>query len=126
MKTGNIIWVKRGEETPPTFIRSIKASVRIWGVVRWSGKIFDIVKGREHHEVYIRWLSTHLASHTHKLRGCMFIHDHCSWHQPVKVKEWLEEHGLEAVLNPVKSPEFNAIEYVWAWINSKSQQIKRH
>lgn len=115
-KTGDVIWVEKGEETPPTYISDVNASVRIWGIIRWTGKTFGIVEGTENQSVYIRWLSTHFGNQTHLLRDYMFIHDHCSWHQTQRVKDWIEDHGMEMVLNPVRTPEFNAIEYVWAWI----------
>jgi len=116
MKTGNLIWVKRGEEIPVRYISDVNARVRIWGIIRWAGRIFGIVKGTENQSVYICWLSTHFGSQTHLLRDCMFIHDHQSWHQTERVKKWIEDHGMEMVLNPVRSPEFNAIEYIWAWL----------
>ena len=90
--------------------------MKIWGVVRWTGKTFTIVKGRGNASTYIKWLSTYFASQTPRLRDYMFIQDHCSWHKPYRVKKWIEDHGMEMVLNPIRSHEFNAIEYVCAWL----------
>lgn len=116
MKTGDVVWVKRGIPTPPLDTTDVNARVRIWGVVRWAGTTFGIVTGTENQSMYIRWLSTHFARHTPRLRDYAFIHDHCSWHQTDKVKKWIEDHGMEMVLNPVRSPELNAIEYAWGWM----------
>jgi transposase len=115
-KTGELLWVERGNPTPPRVLSDEKAKVKIWGVVRWTGKTLSIVRGRGNSNTYIKWLSTHFARETPRLEDCLFIQDRCSWHKPIRVKKWIEDHGMEMVLNPVRSPEFNAIEYVWAWI----------
>lgn len=115
-KTAGVIWVEIGEEIPATVIADVDAHVRIWGVVGWSKKIFPVVTGPEDHQVYIQWLTTNLAPHTHRMRDYKFIHDRCPWHKPKKVKEWFDDHELEMILGPVRAPQLNAIEYAWGWM----------
>jgi transposase len=120
--TGEYVWVKRGDETPPHEIRHLRCHVNVWGAVWDNGAVFDFYTGYLNSDAYINILNTHLSQHKHHFVGRTLLHDRAPSHTSGNTKSWCDEQGLDMLCLPPHSPQFNAIEGVWGWLKRKVRQ----
>jgi putative transposase len=114
--TGDYVWVKKGEPTPKHEIAQLRCHVNVWGAVWNDGSVFAFYTGHLTGEAYRYILQTNLTPYIPHLRHRTFLHDGATVHKADAVKAWAEERKLDVILTPPHSPQFNAIEEVWAWI----------
>ena len=117
--TGDLVWVKRGEPTPPHLIATLLGSVHVWGVVWDTGQVFAMYTGQINKEVILDSLNNHLSPHLPGLAGRVFVADGATYQWTADVRGWLYNAGLNALKLPPHSPNFNAIEQCWHWIKQR-------
>lgn len=88
------------------------------------------MEGNINHEVYIDILNDTLLPCTPQLRHYTLLQDNAPPHVKEPVKNWLRQHNIPWYENyPPSSPELNAIERVWGWmehyINARGPVSKR-
>jgi transposase len=114
--TGTWVWVRRGHEIPAHEISKLRAAVHVWGAVWKGGSVFTQYTGHLNAVKYIDILDTHLTPHNTQIRRHTLLQDRASYHTAKVTKAWIEQSGLSVLDLPPHSPQFNAIEYCWAWI----------
>jgi transposase len=114
--TGSLVWVKRGEPTPKHFIHHLYASVSVWGIVWWTGCCFKVYRGQPNTDRILDCMDDELSPHLPDVPGRTLLADKGGYHWTDPVREWYEAAGLVPLKMPTASPEFNAIEGVWAWV----------
>lgn len=114
--TGDYVWVRRGEVTPPHDISNLRAAVHVWGSIWSNGAVFSQYIGHLNSNAYEEILDGNIGRYKRKFKDHIIIHDRATFHRAKTVKRWFTDHGLTADLLPAHSPQFNAIEYAWAWI----------
>ena len=114
--TGDIIWVKRGEPTPPFEVATLRCHVNIWGVVWDEGSIFAQFDGHLNTDLFIELLEEHLLPLKENLVGRTLLIDQHSVHKTKTVKDWLTSHSFSYLFLPTHSPRFNGIEECWSWM----------
>jgi len=112
-----IHWIKQGEcrpvrESPPARVRS-----NIWAAVWWSGKTDIFITTENFNSAkYLEALEANLAPKL-PLDRKRFVQDGVPFHWTIAVRNWLRSHRVRLVDDfPAKSPDLNAIEYIWAWM----------
>ncbi|CAF4746144.1 unnamed protein product, partial [Rotaria sp. Silwood2] len=61
--------------------------------------------------------------HYRSIRQYYFIHDHPTWVPTERAHNWLHRHQIIDLYEyPSASPDLNAIELVWSWMNHFVQQ----
>jgi transposase len=117
--TGVYVWVRRGESTPEKEITSLRAAVHVWGAIWNEGAVFAQYSGHLSGEKYIEILEENLLRHRREFKGKTFLHDQASFHRANIVKAWFPTNKFDVELLPTHSPQFNPIEYVWAWVKAQ-------
>jgi transposase len=117
--TGVYVWVRRGESTPEKEITSLRAAVHVWGAIWNEGAVFAQYSGHLSGEKYIEILEENLLRHRREFKGKTFIHDQASFHRANIVKAWFPTNKFDVELLPTHSPQFNPIEYLWAWVKAQ-------
>jgi transposase len=117
--TGQLIWVKRGQPTPPHIITHLTPHVSIWGVVWDEHRVFSQYTGHLNSTGVLDLLQANLEPYAPLLPGSTLILDGASVQWTQECKEWYEAAGFDALKLPPHSPRFNAIERCWAWIKKR-------
>lgn len=114
--TGDFIWIKRGTPTPRHEIDNLKCAVNIWGIIWNNGSHFEFYEGSMTKEKYVAMLEKTLLPLQRKFRGRPILHDRHPAHTSRVVQQWVANQPLTLLYTPPHSPQFNAIEEVWAWV----------
>ena len=69
-----------------------------------------------HWASYCDILNEHLLPYKGQFKRRHILHDAAPSHMAKKVKEWFTDQRLGVLVLPPHSPQFNAIEEVWAWL----------
>jgi hypothetical protein len=117
--TADLVWIKRGKDTPPHLITHLTPAVNMWGVVWDDGHVFVQYQGQINETVILDCLDGHLSPHLPDLPGRTIVADGASYQYTAAVRDWYVAAGLVPLKLPPKSPRFNAIERCWGW-------LKRH
>lgn len=122
--TGDIVWIKRGEATPRHPIEKLKCSVNIWGIIWNKGSHFQFYNGSLTKEKYCEMLESSLNSKKVEIKDRLVLHDQHPAHKSNLVKQWIASHSFTFLFTPPHSPQFNAIEEVWAWVKHDVKKSK--
>jgi transposase len=120
--TGDLVWVKRGEPTPPHIISGLTPAVHVWGVVWDTGSVFAQYTGHLTGRAIYNLLMDNLVPYAPAVAGRTLVADGHSIQWTAEVRQLYSEAGLDALKLPPHSPRFNAIERCWAWIK---QRVRR-
>lgn len=118
--TGNVIWIRPGDERKVREIEDVNATVMVWGCIWYSGKstLHTTSKTINRH-TYTDILANHLLPTMPTSSRFIFQHDNAKPHIAKHTQNWLQQFGVRLLPSwPARSPEFNAIEYVWSWMTS--------
>ena len=122
---GRVCWIQRGETRPTVNVTLHPIQVHVWGAVWYSGQsTLWIGEGSINAVVYTNILEAHLLPTRPQSRRYALLHDNARAHTARHTKEWLEANNVRVVAPyPPRSPDFNAIEHVWAWMK---QNVSTH
>lgn len=121
--TGDVVWVKRGQPTPPHQIAGLRCSVHLWGAVWNEDSVFSFYTGSLTAAAYLALITPHLTPHLAVFQRKVIVHDRASWHSDRLVRPWFIANGLQLLRLPPHSPQFNAIEGCWSWIKRQVRQM---
>jgi transposase len=113
----NVYWIKPGEARPVHEVPSSNIRLNVWGAVWYEGRSALYISrqnfdSRHYVEVLQRNLLPLLP-----LPRKHFIQDRATWHWTPAVQQWCIQNEIPLVQDfPPKSPDLNAIEFVWGWI----------
>jgi transposase len=122
--TGDYIWVKRGETTPAHDITNLRAAVHVWGAIWVEGAVFSQYTGHLNSHAYEHILDGNIGRYKRRFKDRTIIHDRATFHRTKTIKAWFTDHGLTAELLPAHSPQFNVIEYAWAWVKHQVREAQ--
>jgi transposase len=111
--TGDIVWILRGQPTPPHPVSSLRAALHVWGAIWWNGRSFTRYKGHLNADMYIQLLAKHLLPHRNETSHRPIAEDNASYHRAQAVQQWFQNQGLRLIPYPPYAKEFNGIEYCW-------------
>jgi transposase len=113
----NIYWIKPGEARPIYEVPSKNVRLNVWGAVWYEGRSTLHISRRSfdsHH--YVEVLQSNLLPML-PLPRKQFIHDRVAWHWTQAVQKWCAQNEVSLMDDfPPKSPDLNAVEFVWGWL----------
>lgn len=113
-----VYWIRQGELRPHVDTVQHPVRVRVWGAIWWSGQstvhttshIFNAAH-------YTHTLAQHLLPTMPAGRRYRLLQDNAPAHTAAHTRNWLANNNITVVPHyPARSPDFNAIEHVWAWM----------
>ena len=112
-----LFWIKPGEVRPVRESHPTKLRLNVWGAIWYDGKTtLHVTKENFDQDYYVAVLQEHLAPEL-PLGRKRFIQDRVPWHWTRVVLDWCESNRVSLVEDfPAKSPDLNAIEYIWGWM----------
>jgi transposase-like protein len=120
--TGDLIWIKRGQDTPPHLISHLTLGVNVWGVVWDAGKVFTQYEGAADQDVIFDCLNDHLSPHLPNIADRTLLANGATFQYTEQIREWYDAGGLVPLKLPPHSPQFNAIERCWGWLKRHVKQ----
>jgi transposase len=110
-------WTKLGEPRPVRETLPARVRLNVWAAIWWNGKT----------ELYITSNNFNAAQYLEALEDTLTpelplgrkqcIQDGVPFHWTRDVVGWFEENRVRLVEDfPAKSPDLNAVEYVWGWM----------
>lgn len=114
--TGPIVWIMRGEPTPPHPISHLRAAIHVWGAAWWHGRSFTRYAGHLNGHTYTQLLNAQLLPHRDEMRRKWIAEDNAPYHNAATVKQWFADNNLRLLDWPPYAKKFNAIEYCWGWM----------
>jgi transposase len=123
----NVYWIKPGEARPIHEVSAGNIRLNVWGAVWYEGKstlnISSLTFNNRHYfDVLQSDLYPFLPLHNKR-----FIQDGASWHWTQNITEWCLQQGISLMEDfPPKSPDLNAIEFVWGWIKHTVAAARPH
>jgi transposase len=110
-------WIKPGESRPVRESLPVMVRLNVFAAVWWSGKTdLYITRDNFNSAKYIDGLDNALAPHL-PLGRRRFIQDGVPFHWTRAVVDWFADHRVRLIEDfPAKSPDLNAIEYIWGWM----------
>jgi transposase len=117
--SGLVYWIPYGRPRPIHFQSQVQFRVAIFGAVWYDGRSVSVViGGRTNTTTYVEYLQAALNPHLRRLRGYHFIHDRPTWAHTTLAHDWLRSKHIRCMDNyPAVSPDLNAVESVWSWMN---------
>jgi transposase len=112
-----VYWIKPGESRPIKELDSVKARLNVWGAIWYNGKSsLHVTRDNFNTTKYVEVLEAELAPEL-PLGHHRFIQDGVPFHWTLPVSNWFADHRVRLIEDfPAKSPDLNAIEYVWGWM----------
>jgi transposase len=110
-------WIKRGESRPVRESLPVRVRLNVFAVVWWTGKTeLYITRDNFNSAEYIDALNNVLAPEL-PLGRRRFIQDGVPFHWTHAVVGWFAANRVRLIEDfPAKSPDLNAIEYIWGWM----------
>ncbi|CAF1511276.1 unnamed protein product, partial [Didymodactylos carnosus] len=98
--------------------------VAVFGAVWYNGRSnLVFIRGRINTTTYAQHLPAALNTDLRRLRGYHLIHDRPTWAHTALAHDWLLSNGIRCLDNyPAVSPDLNAVESVWCWMNRYVQR----
>jgi transposase len=104
----------------------LKFAVHVWGAIWNDGALFQQYRGWLTADRYTEILKHNILANKRRFRGKTILHDGAPSHRAKLTQEWLNENQLAVEFTPPHSPQFNAIEYAWAWLKSQVRDTEPH
>ena len=123
-QTGDIIWVKRGQPTPPFEVQTLRCHVNVWGAVWDEGSLFVQFSGHLSADSFVELLKEHLLPERENLTGRVLLIDQHPAHRSKTVRAWLSEQGFNHIMLPTHSPQLNCIEECWSWMKRYVRRMR--
>ncbi|CAF2716037.1 unnamed protein product [Rotaria sp. Silwood2] len=122
--SGIVYWIPYGCPRPTHFQSQVQYRVVIFGAVWYDDRSnFVFIHGRINIRTYVQHLQATLNSHLRHLRRYYFTHDRPTWVHTVLAHDWLLSNRIRCMDNyPAVSPDLNAVESVWSWMNRHVQR----
>ncbi len=122
--SGLVYWIPYGRPRPIHFQNQVQFRVAIFGAVWYDGRsVLVVISGRTNTTTYVEYLQAALGPHLRRLRGYYLIHDRSTWAHTVLAHDWLRSRRIRCLNNyPAVSPDLNAVESVWSWMNRYVQR----
>ena len=116
--TSSTVWIEDDEEIPLREVASIRTKVMVWGAVWYNGRSeLCIVEGTVNQHSYIDILSRYLLPSMPSSPRFRFQQDNAKPHVAPRVCKFLYDYAVPVLEPwPAHSPDFSAIEKVWAWM----------
>jgi transposase len=118
-----VSWIRQGEDRPHIETTQHQARVRVWGAIWWSGQ--STIHTTSHTFTaahYQHTLAQHLLTSMPRSNRYRLLQDNAPAHTAAATQQWLANNNITLVPNyPARSPDFNAIEHVWAWMKDYVQ-----
>jgi transposase len=111
--TGGVVWLKRGEIAEPREIVNLRTRINIIGVIGWDYIYIAKYAGHWSGQLYTQLIQQALDPTVVNLRRHYLYQDRDTSHWVNAVKNWAQQNHLSLIKAPTKSPEINAIEYIW-------------
>jgi len=123
--TGVVYWIPYGRQRPHHHQHQVQFRVPVFGAVWFYGRSnLVFIQGRTNTITYVEYLQAALRRHLRDLNGYQFVHDRPTWAHSMLAHDWLFNNYITCMGNyPAASPDLNAVESVWAWMN---RYIQRH
>jgi transposase len=114
----NIYWIRDNEMRPRLETQTYPVRVHVWAAIWWTGKATIHITSRHwNSQTYTNCLQHHLLPTMPRGRRYLFLQDNATVHTSEYTLDWLTQHNIAVVPNyPVRSPDFNPMEHVWAWM----------
>ncbi|CAF1016776.1 unnamed protein product, partial [Didymodactylos carnosus] len=114
--------------TTNTFQSQVQFRVAAFGAIWYNGRSnLVFIRGQTNTTTYVQHLQAALNTHLRRLRGYYLIHDRPIWAHTTLAHDWLLSNGIRCVDNyPAVSPDLNAVESVWSWMNRYMQRNHPH
>ncbi|CAF5143468.1 unnamed protein product, partial [Rotaria sp. Silwood1] len=122
--SGVVYWIPATRSRPTHFQNQIQFHVVIFGAIWFDGRSnLVFIHGRTNTTTYVGYLQAAFRSYLRQLSGYYFIHDRPTWAYIVLAHDWLRRKRIRYLDNfPAVSPDLNAIESVWSWMNQYTQR----
>lgn len=123
--SGVVHWIPVNRTRPVSFRSQIKYRIAVFGAIWYNSRSnLVFIRARTNTSTFVQYLQEAFNTHYRSIRQYHFIHDHARWAHSVAAHTWLHRHSLVCVDDyPAASPDLNAIESVWSWMN---RFIQRH
>ena len=83
------------------------------------------IRDRTNTSTFVEYLQSAFNTHFRSIWQYHFIHDRPTWAHTTESRTWLNNHNIICLDEyPAASPDLNAIELVWSWMNRYVQ--RRH
>ncbi|CAF5076180.1 unnamed protein product, partial [Rotaria sp. Silwood1] len=122
--SGVVYWIPATLSRPTHFQNQIQFRVVIFEAIWFDGRSnLVFIHGRTNTRTYVGYLQAAFRSYLRQLSGYYFIHDRPTWAHTVLAHDWSRRKRIRCMDNfPAVSPDLNAIESVWSWMNRYIQR----
>ncbi|CAF2995233.1 unnamed protein product, partial [Rotaria sp. Silwood2] len=117
--TGLVYYIPHNRPRPVHFQSQVQYRAAVFGAVWYQGRSnLVFIRNRTNTTTYVQYLEDALNSHLRRLTEYYFIHDRPTWAHTAQAHEWLRNNRIICMDNyPPVSPDINAVESVWSWMN---------
>jgi transposase len=124
--SGLVYWIPYARRRPTHLQSQVRYRVAVFGGVWYAGRSkLVIIRGRTNTSTYVDHLRAALNSNLRRLRRFYLVHDRPAWAHTALAHNWLINNGISCMDSyPPVSPDLNAVESVWSWMNRYVQ--RRH
>ena len=112
-----VYWIKQGETRPHEFSMPTRVRINVWAAITRTGRSL-LWTGKEsmNAERYVEVLGDHLGPLLPWGRKKL-VHDRAPFHTARVFTNWATDQKISILSDfPPRSPDLNAIEYVWSWL----------
>ena len=122
--SGIVHWIPYGRPRPTEFTNPIKFRIAVFGAGSHNSKSdLVFIQDRMNTTTFVEFLQAAFHSHRRSIKKNSFIHDRPRWAHTSLAHEWLSEDDITCVDDfPTRSPDINAVEFVWFWMNQYVQK----
>ncbi|CAF3971149.1 unnamed protein product [Rotaria sp. Silwood1] len=123
--SGLVYYIPNGRRRPTHFQSQVQHRVAVFGAVWYDGRSdLVVIHDCTNTTTYVQYLEAALDAHLNRLRQYYFIHDRPTWAHTRLAHDWLRNNRVRCTdTYPPVSPDLNAVESVWSWMNRTTCQI---
>ncbi|CAF1978724.1 unnamed protein product [Rotaria magnacalcarata] len=125
--SGLVYYILYGRRRPTHFQSQIQYRVAVFGAVWYDGRSdLVVIHNQPNTAIYVQHLEAGLVVNFDHLRQYYFIHDRRTWTHTRMAHDWLRNNRIKYMdTYPPVSPDLNAFESVWSWMNWYVQRNHR-